>query len=96
MARNFDEIRPVTIGFGASAAFSPDAYAAVVKRVYEIEAKYNENPASVADVTAQKTVLTGNTPYKIFVFDLTTVMATGTYTFLFVEEAPNQEIAASV
>ena len=96
MARNFDEIRPVSIGFSTSVAFSPDAYAAVVKRVYELEAKYNENPASVANVTAQKTVLTGNTPYKIYVFDLTTVMATGTYTFLFVEEAPNQEIATSV
>lgn len=53
--------------------------------------KYNENSASVVDVTAKKVILTGNTPYKVYVFDLTTVLADATYTFEFVEEVPNVE-----
>ena len=89
MARNFDEVRPVKITIAA--AISTDAHKAVIKRVEEIEERYNASPTSVADVTAAKVVLTGNTPYKIFVFNLTTVIATGDYTFAFVKEAPNTE-----
>lgn len=90
------DLRPVIIGFGGTElapapAMSADAYKAVVKRVEEIEKKYNENSASVADVTAKKVILTGNTPYKVYVFDLTTVLANATYTFEFVEEVPNVE-----
>lgn len=89
-------LRKVIIGFGGTElapapAMSADAYKAVVKRVEEIEKKYNENSASVVDVTAKKVILTGNTPYKVYVFDLTTVLATATYTFEFVEEVHNVE-----
>lgn len=90
------DLRPVIIGFGGTElapapAMSADAYKAVVKRVEEIEKKYNENSASVADVTAKKVILIGNTPYKVYVFDLTTVLEDATYTFEFVEEVPNVE-----
>ena len=50
-------LRPVIIGFGGTGlapTMSADAYKAVVKRVEEIEKKYNKNSASVADVTAKK------------------------------------------
>ena len=89
MARNFDEVRPVKITIAT--AISTDAHKAVIHRVEKLEAMYDADPASVTDVTAQKVVLTGNTPYKIFVFNLTLVIATGDYTFAYVKENPNVE-----
>lgn len=88
------DLRPVIIGFGGTElapapAMSADAYKAVVKRVEEIEKKYNEEPSSVEDVTIKKVILTGNASYKIYVFNLTTVLEDATYTFEFVEEVPN-------
>lgn len=90
MAKNFDEIRGVKISFGATpSAFSTDAYKALLQRISELEDKYEANPASVPNVTAQKMVITGNTPYKVYTFNLTTTMATGVYVAEFVSEAPN-------
>lgn len=68
-----------------------DAFKAITKRIGDIENKYNSNPSSVTDVTTAKTVVTGATPYAIYVYTLTTVVATGTYTAVFVEKAPNVE-----
>lgn len=88
------DLRPVIIGFGGTElspapAMSADVYKAVVKRVEEIEKKYNEEPSSVEDVTTKKVILTGNASYKVYVFNLTTVLEDATYTFEFVEEVPN-------
>ena len=72
MARNFEEIRGVKISFGASpAAFTTDAYKAVIQRVTEMEDKYEANPASVPNMTAQKVVLTSNSAYQVYIFNLT-------------------------
>jgi hypothetical protein len=84
------ELRPVIIEFGgteldSAPAMSTDAYKAVVKRVEEIEKKYNEYPDSVVDVTDAKVILTGYTPYTVYVFNLTTVLSNATYKFEFVE-----------
>ena len=100
MARNFDELRKVTIDYGATdleaaAAMSLDAYRAVIQKVQELEDAYAHNTANVADMTAVNIALVGNHPYKIYVFAVTSVMATGTYTFEYVEEAPNVEGSAT-
>ena len=54
----------------------------------EIEGVY-ATLGSFTDLTAAPALMTGTNPNKIYVFDVTTVVATGTYTFVFVEERPN-------
>lgn len=91
----FSEIRDVIIKYDAvPVAFPIDGYAAVVNKVREIEEKHAQ--VAQPDLTAAKVVLTGRTPYKIYVFDLTSVMATGTYTFEFQEVAPNVDAATTL
>lgn len=65
-----------------------DSYKAAIVRVEEIEGVYATR-GSFTDVTDKTILVTGTSPNKIYVFDLTTVVATGTYEFVFVEERPN-------
>lgn len=99
--KHLSEIRPVTITV-TGAPMSLDAYKAVNRKVEALEAQYeaslNEEGVSegLVDLAGVTTVITANTPYKIYVFTLTTVFADGNYTFAFVEEAPNVEEAPSL
>ena len=99
--RALTETRDVTITI-TGAPMPIDAYDAITRRVKDLECKYrnslDETGTSVGltDVTAVKSVITGNTPYQIYVFDLTTDFAGGVYTFAFVEKAPNVDSATSL
>lgn len=94
MARNFEEVRKVAIDYGATdlvpaVAISLDAFRAVIQKVQELEDLYSYNTANVSDMTAVNVALVGNHPYKVYIFTVTSVMATGKYTFKYVDEAPN-------
>lgn len=89
--RAFTDIREVTVIFdNAVGAMSPDAYKAAINKVEQLESDFLNNPALVdlADVPA---VFTGTSRYRLYSFTLTTVFATGTYTFTYVETVPNAE-----
>ena len=96
MATNFSNRRDVTVTI-TGAPMPLDAYKAVYKKVEEFEDKYynslNESGTSegLTNITAASAVLTGTTAYKVYAFTVTTVYATGTYTFAFIEAAPNVE-----
>lgn len=80
--------REVKINFDYTAgAVALDGIKAAVKRVGDLE-QLNANVAQT-DLTSAAVVLTGATPYAVYAFTLTTVFATGTYTFTYVEQAPN-------
>lgn len=89
-------LRDITFACTSAGVLTYEAVEVAIAKVREIEEKYAINPASVTDITAAKVVLTGKTPYKIFVFTATIVKATGAYTFVLDEIAPNIEIATTV
>lgn len=95
MATNFGNVRNVDVRF-SQVSKPMDAYKAALKRVDELEAKYEANPSSLTDLTAATVVLTGNTAYKVHVFQLTTNFATGVYNFNYIESAPNTESIVEV
>lgn len=74
-----------------------DAYKAAIGKAELIEADFNKrglfnattNPAGLANVTSKVTLVTGALLNKIYIFELTTDVVAGVYTFLFVEERPN-------
>ena len=84
MAREVKIIFDYTAG-----AVATDGIKAVVKKVEDIE-KLHVNVAQ-ADLTDAVVVITGATPYAVYSYTLTNVMATATYTFTYVETAPNNE-----
>lgn len=67
-----------------------DAYKAVIGRVEKMEHMYAKDN-TISDVTAGSTLVTGTVAHQIYVFDLTTDLANGTYTFDFTEVKPNAE-----
>jgi hypothetical protein len=97
--RAFSEIRNVKVYFNNAegtadgsevlqAAMSIDAYKAAIGKVEEIESNYF-NDSSLGDLTAADVVMTGASRYKLHSFTVTTVLATGKYTFIFNETVPN-------
>lgn len=86
------EFRNVSItfdnGVDAQLAAPIDSYKAAIVKVEDIEGVY-ATKGSFDDVTDKTILVTGTNPNKIYVFDLTTVVANGTYEFVFVEERPN-------
>ena len=61
-------------------------YKAAIQKVEEIEGRYALlGDAGVSDVTGQETLMTGTLPEEIYKYNLTTVVASGQYTFEFVE-----------
>lgn len=86
---------------GITGAMPNDARKAVAQKIAQVEEAYFKNP-SMGDIgdpvtpTPVKTVLTGATPYQIYVFDMTADVSAGVYTFDFVEAAPNTESAAEL
>lgn len=99
--RALTEVRDVDIVI-TGAPMPIDAYDAIVQRVKDLECEYVDSldeagvPQGLVDVAAVKSVITGKTPYQIYVFDLTTDFTGGVYTFAFVEKAPNVEAATSL
>jgi len=93
--------RPVSVSV-TGAPMDPVAYRGVDFKVRELEEQYENslNAAGVSsgltDLTAAKCIVTVNHPNRIYVFNLTTVFATGTYTFAYVESAPNTESVVDV
>ena len=94
--RSLSELRDVSIVI-TGAPMPIDGYKALVKKVEDFESIYLNSLDSagvsqgLSDLTAVKSVATGNTPYRLHVFNVTTVYATGTYTFDYVETVPNAE-----
>lgn len=71
------------------AAISIDAQKAAVKLIADLEAKYAKlGAAGAPDLTAATVIKTGSLPYQVHVFTVTTVMANGDYTIVFVESRP--------
>lgn len=91
-------MRNITINLNGATGVtcSPDAVIAILEKIRDLELKYANNSASVANLTSAKVVVTGATPYKIHVFTVTSVMSSGTYTVLFNETVPNVERATSL
>lgn len=70
----------------------PDAFSAAFGLVREIESRYAKlGAAGVADLTGASILVVGHLPFQIHVFTITTVMATGSYQFIYVETKPNTE-----
>lgn len=91
MAKNFSELRPITLVITGT-PINLDGYRAIVAKAQELENQYENSldeagvSSGLTDLTTATAVLTSNNPYKKYTFNLTTVFATGTYTFDFVEE----------
>ncbi len=95
MARHLSEPRDISVSI--TGAVAPEAIGAIGQKIYQLEDQYEKSldetgtSQNLTDLAAVNIVLTGNTPFKIYVFELTTTFATGTYAFTFVESAPNVE-----
>lgn len=90
-----NNLRPITLVIDG-AALTYEAAEVAIAKVREIENLYAVNPDAVTDLTAATVVLTGKTPYKIFVFTVTSVKATGAYDFALEEIAPNVETSTEL
>jgi len=103
MRNAITEARNVTVTFNdavgqdivdqtAQIAMPIDAYKAVVEQVAAIEGKYAKLGSSgVADLTDASVLITGALPTQVHVFDVTTVMATGSYNYIYVETVATSE-----
>lgn len=89
-------LRDIVFSCTSAGVLTYEAVEAAIGKVREIESALVVNPSLVVDLTADKMVLTGKTPYKIFVFTATITKATGTYTFVLDEIAPNVELATTL
>ncbi len=88
----FTEARNVIINYTPEDTAIPiDAYKAVVRHVETIEAQYALNNASVVDLTAVSTPITGTHRFQLHVFNLTLDISAADYTFAYVETVPNHE-----
>lgn len=97
--RHLSEFRDVTV---TNVDPQPlDAQKAVVNKVAQLEAQYEnsldeDGNSDLVDLADAITVLTGTTPYKIYVVAITTDFASGTYEFKYLETAPNVESSATL
>ena len=90
------EARNVTVTFddgtAAQIAMPIDAYKAAIEKVTAIEGKYAKlGAAAVPDLTGVSVLMTGNLPFQIHVFTVTTVMASGSYELVYVETVPDAD-----
>lgn len=96
MRNSSNPLRPVTLNL-TGGPVDPAAYVGVAHKVMEMEDRYEKslNNAGVSqnlpDISAKPAVITVNHPFRVYVFNVTTVYATGSYTFAFVESQPNTE-----
>lgn len=101
--RAISELRNIKVAFDNAAgaidgsevvqiAAPIDAFKAAVELATVIEGRYQElGAAGVPDLTGKAVLATGNLPFQIHSFLLTTVMATGSYIFTYVETKPNTD-----
>lgn len=83
----YSDPRDITVVL-TGAPFPIDFVKAVAQKVEIIEAE-REAGKVLDDLTEQKIALTGKHPFVIYAANLTSVEASGTYTFEFLEEATN-------
>ena len=80
-------------GTGAAAVLAPiGAIKALMSTIEDIESTYHTTGA-FTDLSAGAVLCTGNTPYEVHVFTVTTTIADGIYLCVYVETVPD---AASV
>lgn len=95
--KSLTEYRDVNITI-TGAPMPIDAYASIIGKVRQLECNYENSlddagVTDLVDLAAEKCVATANHMHQIYIFDLTTVYATGEYTFDFLEVARNTEEA---
>ena len=96
MSNSISEYRNLVITFDDAVSLPQliapiDSYKAAIGLVSDIEDRYAKLGAAVLDLTNATVLVTGNLPFQIHVFVLTTVLATGFYEFTYVETKPNTE-----
>lgn len=87
------EFRTVKVTFDdgtAAQLVAPiDSYKAALALVEKMEGQYSKlGAAGVPDLTAKAVLATGGKPFQVHSFTVTTVMATGSYQFVYVETKP--------
>jgi hypothetical protein len=94
--RGISEYRDVKVytttagSVGAAGVAQPiDSIKAITKYISDNEARYADLGATgVPDLAAQNIIITGNLPFQVHVFTVTTTMATGVYLVVYVETVP--------
>ena len=89
----FDNGADTTDGTEVAQIAAPiDSFKAALGLVTEVEGRYAKlGAAGVPDLTDATVLATGALPFQIHVYTVTTVMATATYKFIYVETKPNTE-----
>jgi len=76
-------------GTGAAAVAAPiRAIKALMGKIEEIESTYKTTGA-FTDLSTAAVLVTGNTPYEVHVFTVTTTIASGIYLCVYVESVPS-------
>lgn len=91
MTNAYSEFRDVKITFGTIAeqtALPIDAIKAATLKVQEMEYAYAQGTLT-ADLSDVVVPMTGSSRFKLYSFNVTTVLANGEYTFTFNEAVPN-------
>ena len=90
----FQEGRNLTIT--ETGAFSIDGHQAVLEIIKGFEQRVTDGE-TIANITSNvKVTGTGKTPFRIYVFNMQANFTTGTYTFAFLEVAPNADEATNL
>lgn len=92
--RAITEFRDVQVTFVAGVQ-PIDGYKACLRKVEELEARYNKDNSSVSDLTAEGILLTGAQNFKTYLYNLTLDILAGTYQFDFqgVRQADGTELS---
>lgn len=75
---------------------TPDAIEAAVADMRQLEELYAVNTGAVTNYTDATRVLTGKTPYKVYVFTASLTKASGAYVYELIEVAPNVETSTEL
>lgn len=94
--KGISEYRDVTLylttagSVGAAGVAQPiDSIKAAIKYVGDNEARYADlGAAGVPDLATAAIIITGNLPFQVHVFTVTSTMATGVYLLVYVETVP--------
>lgn len=85
-------LREITFTIASGDAdLTPEAVEVAIAMVRKTEERYAINPASVTDIVDEPVVLTGKTPFRVYIFEVALTKATGTYSFILEEVAANVE-----
>jgi hypothetical protein len=89
----FDNGADTTDGTEVAQIAAPiDSFKAALELVTKIEGVYFKlGAAGAPDLTDATVIASGALPFQIHVYTVSTVMATGTYKFIYVETKPNTE-----